>query len=226
MAHKQSKGTCAYCGKEWSKSGITKHLTTCPQRQDAIATTEGKKGNSESLYHLRVQDTYRSEFWLDLEMRGSKTLQDLDNYLRAIWLECCGHMSQFSLGRGFEREVGMRRKISDAFQKSDELTHIYDFGTSSETQVRCVGVREGKPTTTKAIVLMARNKMPEYPCMDCEEISTHLCMECLIEDQLSGTLCDKHAKSHPHHNYGEPTELVNSPRMGMCGYDGPADPPY
>lgn len=90
---KQSKGTCAYCGKELSKGGITKHLTTCPQRQEAIANAEKKKGNSELLYHLRVQDAYRSEYWLDLEMRGSKTLQDLDTYLRSIWLECCGHMS-------------------------------------------------------------------------------------------------------------------------------------
>lgn len=223
---KQSKGTCAYCGKELSKGGITKHLATCPQRQAAIANAEKKKANSESLYHLRVQDAYRSEFWLDLEMRGSKTLQDLDTYLRAIWLECCGHMSQFSFGGGFAREVGMRRKISDVFQNSDELTHIYDFGTSSETLVKCVGVREGKPATTKAIALMARNTMPEYPCIECEKPSTHLCMECLIEDESPGTLCDKHTKSHPHDDYGEPIELVNSPRMGMCGYDGPADPPY
>ncbi|MGG6269092.1 hypothetical protein ACQ4M3_25470 [Leptolyngbya sp. AN03gr2] len=223
---KQSKGTCAYCGKELSKSGITKHLATCPQRQEAIANAEKKKGNSELLYHLRVQDAYRSEYWLDLEMRGSKTLQDLDNYLRSIWLECCGHMSQFSLGGGFVREVGMRRKISDVFQKSDELTHIYDFGTSSETLVKRVDVREGKPTTTKAIALVARNNMPEYSCIECEKPATHLCMECLIEEHSEGTLCDNHTESHPHDNYGEPMELVNSPRMGMCGYDGPADPPY
>ena len=27
---------------------------------------------------------------------------------------------------------------------------------------------------------------------------------------------------HPHDQYGEPIPLVNSPRLGMCGYDGPA----
>ena len=26
--------------------------------------------------------------------------------------------------------------------------------------------------------------------------------------------------------YGDPISLVNSPRLGMCGYDGPAEPPY
>lgn len=226
MARKQSKGTCVYCGKELAKAGMTKHLVTCSQRQSAIATAENKKGNSELLYHLRVQDAYRNDFWLDLEMRGSKTLKDLDTYLRAIWLECCGHMSQFSLGGGFAREVGMRRKISEIFQPGTELTHIYDFGTSSETIVKCVEVREGKPLTSKAIALLARNNIPEYPCMQCGQPATHLCMECLIEDQTDGTLCDEHAKNHPHDNYGDPIPLVNSPRMGMCGYDGPAEPPY
>jgi hypothetical protein len=226
VARKQSKGTCLYCGKELSKAGITKHLVTCPERQEAIAAAESKKGSSEPLYHLRIQDAYSSEFWLDLEMRGSKTLQDLDTYLRAIWLECCGHMSQFSLGSGFAREVGMRRRLSDVFVLGGELTHIYDFGTSSETIVKCVEVREGKPLTTKAIALMARNNMPEYLCIECGKPATHLCMECIVEDQTAGTLCDQHTENHPHDDYGEPMELVNSPRMGMCGYNGPAEPPY
>jgi len=223
---KQSKGVCAYCGKEASKAAITKHLATCPERQAAIATAEAKKGTSESLYHLRVQDAYQKEFWLDLEMRGGKTLKDLDNYLRAIWLECCGHMSQFSLGGAFANEVGKTRKISDVFRMGDELTHVYDFGTSSETLVKSVEVRQGKPTTTKPIALMARNLMPECVCIECGKPATHLCVECQVEDETPGTLCDEHTENHPHDNYGEPMRLVNSPRTGMCGYDGPAEPPY
>jgi hypothetical protein len=226
MARKQSKGTCVYCSQEFSKAGITKHLVTCPQRQAAIAAAEEKKGSSESLYHLRVQDAYCREFWLDLEIRGSKTLQDLDHYLREIWLECCGHMSDFFLGGAFETEVSMRRKVSQVFLPGGKLTHVYDFGTSSETILNCVEVREGKPLTTRAIALMARNTMPERACIECGQPATHLCMECQSEDQTEGVLCDQHAKNHPHKSYGEPIALVNSPRMGMCGYDGPAQPPY
>ncbi|MBD2463694.1 hypothetical protein H6G89_22085 [Oscillatoria sp. FACHB-1407] len=205
---------------------MTKHLVTCSKRQEAIATAEMKKGTSESLYHLRVQDAYNSAFWLDLEIRGSKSLKDLDTYLRGIWLECCGHMSQFSLGGAFAREIGMSRKIGEVFRQGGELTHVYDFGTSSETLVKYVDEREGNPLTNKAIALMARNNMPEYPCMECGKPATHLCMECLIDEQTEGVLCDEHTENHPHDNYGEPIPLVNSPRMGMCGYDGPAEPPY
>ena len=41
-----------------------------------------------------------------------------------------------------------------------------------------------------------------------------------------GMLCQLHAGTHPHDDYGNPVSIVNSPRMGMCGYDGPAEPPY
>jgi len=223
---KQSKGTCAYCGKEAAKGSMTKHLATCPQRQAAIDKAEQGKAATETLLHLRIQDAYRSEFWLDLEMRSSKSLKDLDTYLRGIWLECCGHLSQFSLSGGFASEVGKQRKIGEVFQRGGELTHIYDFGTSSETIVKLVDTREGKPTTSRPIVLMARNLMPDDRCIECGKPATHLCMECLIEAETWGTLCDEHTQVHPHDNYGEPIPLVNSPRLGMCGYDGPADPPY
>jgi len=223
---KQSKGKCAYCGQEKIKSQMTKHLATCPQRQEVIAKAERQKGDRETLYHLRVQDNWRTEFWLDLEMRGSATLKDLDAYLRAIWLECCGHLSRFSIGGWSSPEIAKRRTADEIFQPGLELIHIYDFGTSSETLIRVLETREGKPTTVRPIALMARNLMPEAECIECKQPAAWLCMECLIEKNLWGTLCDEHAESHPHHNYGDPVRLVNSPRLGMCGYEGPAEPPY
>jgi len=223
---KQSKGTCSYCGEEITKSGVTKHLSACPKRRAIIGKAEEKKAASASLYHLRVQDMWKSEFWLDLEMSGSRTLEDLDAYLRAIWLECCGHLSQFSVGGWRGKEIPKNRRIGEIFQREAELTHIYDFGTSSETLIKLVGTREGKPTTAHPIALMVRNLLPEARCIECKQPATWLCMECLMEEDTWGTLCDKHAPTHAHENYGEPIPLVNSPRLGMCGYDGPGEPPY
>jgi len=223
---KQSKGKCAYCGQEMSKGGMVKHFSTCPQRQELIARTEHKRGGQETLYHLRVQDAWRNEFWLDLETRGSATLKDLDNYLRAIWLECCGHLSRFSIGGWGGTEISKKHSASEVFEPGIELTHIYDFGTSSETLIKVVGLRKGKPTTFHPIALMARNLPPADQCIECGQPAAWLCVECLYEENRWGTLCDAHAQTHPHDNYGEPLPLVNSPRLGMCGYDGPAEPPY
>ena len=223
---KQSKGQCTYCNAEMTKNVVTRHLSTCPKHQTIIQQAETKKGKKETLFHLRAQSAHNKEFWIDMEMRGSSTLQDLDDYLRGIWLECCGHLSQFSVGAWRGEEFSMEQRIADIFPYQKELTHIYDFGTSSETVISLVGTREGHPTTSRPLALMARNLMPEAKCTECEQPATQLCMECLIEEEKWGSLCDAHAEDHPHDSYGEPIPLVNSPRMGMCGYDGPAEPPY
>jgi hypothetical protein len=223
---KQSRGQCAFCGYETTKGSMGRHLATCPQRQERSARAESAKRTPETLYHLRMQDAWGGQFWIDLEVRGSATLQDIDAYLRGIWLECCGHLSQFSVGGWGGRKIAKQRRVDAVFQGDLELTHIYDFGTSSETHIKSMGQRDGVPLTTRPMVLMARNVMPEAACIECGQPATRLCMECLIEADQQGTLCEAHAAVHPHEDYGEPIELVNSPRVGMCGYTGPADPPY
>ena len=222
----QSSGQCSYCGQITSKGGMSKHLSACAQRQAILVKAQTSKMSDERLHHLRVQADGLPMFWLDLEMRGSATLKDLDHYLRAIWLECCGHLSQFSIGGWRGQEISMSRKIDAVFQPDVTLTHIYDFGTSSETFIKSIAMRQGKPIVPNPIALMARNVMPEARCIECDQPAHWFCNQCMIEDQTPGTLCDIHVETHPHDDYGEPIELVNSPRMGMCGYTGPATPPY
>jgi hypothetical protein len=223
---KQSRGRCAFCGYETTKGSMGRHLAACPQRAERIAEAERSKRKPEALHHLRMQDAFSGDFWLDVEVRGSATLKDIDSYLRAIWLECCGHLSQFSVGGWSGQEIGKSRRVEAVFTGDVELTHIYDFGTSSETRIKALGQRTGAPLSARPMALLARNLMPETSCIECEQPATHLCMECMIEHDSPGTLCEQHASAHPHEDYGEPLELVNSPRMGMCGYIGPADPPY
>jgi hypothetical protein len=205
---------------------MARHLAACPQRQAQISSAAQTNRKPETLYHLRAQDAYASDFWLDLEVRGAATLKDIDSYLRAIWLECCGHLSQFSVGGWSGSEIAKSRRVDAVFGRGVEVTHIYDFGTSSETKIKPIGQRAGVPLTARPIVLMARNTMPEAACLECGQPAGFLCMECQIEHELSGMLCPAHTRNHPHHDYGEPIALVNSPRLGMCGYDGPAEPPY
>jgi hypothetical protein len=209
-----------------TRGGLSRHLSSCAQRQKAIAEADIKLGQAQYLYHLLVQDAWGGNFWLHLEMEGSASLEQLDSYLRAIWLECCGHLSQFSVGGWRGDEIAMSRKIAHLFSPGVELTHIYDFGTSSETLIKFVGVREGTPLTKHPIYLMARNNLPETSCEECGEPAGWLCMECLYEFNEWVTLCDKHAEEHSDDDYGGPIPLANSPRMGMCGYTGPANPPY
>ena len=83
----ENPGTCAYCGETITKRSVAKHLDKCSKRQEALLAAEASSRLEETLWHLRVQDAYNKDFWLDLEMIGSASLEKLDKYLRAIWLE-------------------------------------------------------------------------------------------------------------------------------------------
>ena len=228
----ESRGTCAYCGETLTRRSILKHLETCPPYQESLQAAEASDHPVETLWHLRIQDAYDKDFWLALEMRGSATLTKLDDYLRAIWLECCGHLSKFTIGGWGGMDVGKARKADSIFEPGLVLRHLYDFGTTSETDIKVMGFREGKATSKRPIALLARNNMPEAVCQECGQPAKWLCIECLYEEDKdrtsfgSGHLCDEHVEEHPHDNYGEPMPLFNSPRTGMCGYEGPAEPPY
>lgn len=225
---KQSRGNCVFCGKEMTRGGLARHLPACAKRQEATRAADAqKKGKTQPVFQLQVQDAWGGFFWLHLEITGTAKMRDLDNYLRAIWLECCGHLSEFSIGGAWSgHTVAMSAPAARVLSPGVELTHVYDFGTTSETRIKVVGVRQGKPLTRHPLYLMARNHPPQETCMECDQPAEWLCMECVYEHELSGFLCNKHADEHPHDDYGEPLPFVNSPRVGMCGYSGPAEPPY
>ncbi|HEX5438520.1 MAG TPA: hypothetical protein VFW98_15310 [Gemmatimonadaceae bacterium] len=71
---------------------MARHLQTCEARAERIATANRRSRPSGTLLHLQIQDAYAGQYWLHLEMAGSAALSTLDAYLRAIWLECCGHL--------------------------------------------------------------------------------------------------------------------------------------
>ncbi|MFL5577424.1 MAG: hypothetical protein ACJ79S_15805 [Gemmatimonadaceae bacterium] len=221
-----TSGTCAFCGEPVSKQGFARHLHSCADFQAAVQRAERSRRKVEPIFQLHAQDADGGQFWLDLEMRSSATLKDLDAYLRAIWLECCGHMSQFSIAGWHGGEIAMSRRAASVFQQGLELTHIYDFGTESETRIRIAGVREGRPLTARPITLLARNVMPAAACIECGAPASFLCIECVTEHESWGALCEVHAQAHAHVDYGDPIRMVNSPRMGLCGYTGPAEAPY
>jgi hypothetical protein len=220
----RTQGACTFCGRRGSRGGMSRHLQTCAARKAANRVADAQPGEPEPVIHLQVQTPTGGDFWLHLEIRGSATLKRLDDYLRAIWLECCGHMSRFTRG-GWGEEIPMNRRAREVLREGVTLTHIYDFGSSTVTMVRVVAARQGRSLDRHPIRLLARNEMPSTSCAQCEAPATRLCLECMYE-MTDAVLCEAHAASHPHEEYGEPIELVNSPRLGVCGYEGPAEPPY
>lgn len=89
-----SQGICRFCQGEFAKNKMTQHLKSCKAR---FARAAEQEGNSQRLFHILVEGKYRPEYWMHLELPAAATLEELDDFLRAVWLECCGHLSEFEI---------------------------------------------------------------------------------------------------------------------------------
>ncbi len=226
MARSRSKGTCSFCSGIYAKSAMSRHLKACPARKKEIEEDGGEvlsRGRQDIVIHLQVEGQYLPEYWLHIEVPGKATLKDLDSFLRGIWLECCGHMSNFYInGDSFASEVsmpgesGMDVPLENVVGPGMKFEYIYDFGASTELLLKVVSGRRGS-TPRGSVRLMARNQPPDIRCDSCGRPAAWICCECSDEDR--GRLCEECAETH---ECGEDMLVpqVNSPRAGMCDYWG------
>ena len=225
MTRLMSRGKCSFCKATFSKAVMTKHLKSCKQRKTASETSsEKRKSQKTKSLHLVVEGRDLSGYWMHLSTPANATLEDLDDFLRDIWLECCGHLSAFTIeGTRYSispmkeyDERGMKVALGDVLGSGMKFYHNYDFGTTTKLTLSVVSELEGEPKS-KSIQLLARNDPPSIACESCGKIATQLCSECIWSGK--GWLCDECASKH---ECGEEMLLpvVNSPRVGMCGYTG------
>ena len=64
-----------------------------------IKQADAGSENKERIFHILVEGKYLPMYWMHLEMPAKATLEDLDNFLRAIWVECCDHLSEFRIDK-------------------------------------------------------------------------------------------------------------------------------
>ncbi|MDI6708011.1 MAG: hypothetical protein QMD21_03925 [Candidatus Thermoplasmatota archaeon] len=231
MERLESNGKCSFCGDTFSKSAMTKHLKSCKRRKAALEASLEEKGHSKTkIFHIVAEGRYLPEYWLHLEAPANATLEDLDDFLRDIWVECCGHMSAFTIqearyitGAGIDSmwvSIGfvsggrdMDIALGKVLAPRLKFYYEYDFGTTTELALKVVTEREGK-IGGAPIQLLARNDPPSLVCISCGKIATWVCRSC---PWGKGWLCDRCARKH---ECGEDMLLpvVNSPRVGICGY--------
>ena len=208
-------GTCAICKGRVTKKETPKHLQKCLQAKEEDEKTAGRKKSPSKIFHLLVEGYGLSGdlYWIHLKALGSARFGDLDMFLRDIWLECCGHMSAFSLD---EEEIDMKEKLGDTLRPGQKLIYEYDFGSTTELLLNVISEFEGTLKKGKVEILV-RNGAPQIKCDQCDTPATTICTECLYDGE--GWLCDDCASTH-----GCDEEMflpvVNSPRAGVCGYVG------
>ena len=118
----------------------------------------------------------------------------------------------------------MNVAIGRVLAPGSTFSYEYDFGTTTELTGKIVSAlsRTNARLIGKPIQVLARNDSPGITCLSCGKNATQVCSECIYSGE--GCLCEECAKEH---ECGEEMLLpiVNSPRVGMCGYIGPATEP-
>ena len=261
-----SEGKCLYCGKTFAKSGINRHLMS-HLKVMAKSKTEGKS------FLIKVETGKRwgvTPYFLSILVDGEASLNRIDQFLRDIWLECCGHLSSFTnpkvrkqkgwlLGSGYDDdddefedddenddeddeddendendeddvfeyrelypgEISMKRKVKDELYKGLVLDYEYDFGATTELTITVMD--EYPVKADNPITLLSRNEPEVILCSTCGKApATQICTVCTCNQ--TEIFCDKCAKKHAKklgdEDYDSFLPVVNSPRMGECGYSG------
>ncbi|MCL2797149.1 MAG: hypothetical protein FWD58_03740 [Firmicutes bacterium] len=232
MAKSNTNGNCYICGLEAGKTVMKNHILKAHNSGD------------EPCYVLVIEGAYDPDYWLVVDIALDKSLSALDTFLRKIWLECCGHMSEFECTYSKEQADDPMRKICKlmglrtpaqqksagkakklaAFDVGDKLLHTYDFGSSTELKIS-ITAKSLRPKQKNAVRLLARNIAPRIKCSECDAQAEFICGMCggLYEGEVYCESCtDRHAKEN-----GCEREMMlpvtNSPRCGECGYTGEQD---
>lgn len=225
MARQISEGKCYLCEGTFSKAEMTRHLESCKERKAVSETPSGnQKPQKTKLLHLVIEGRYLPDYWIHVEASADATLDDLDDFLRDIWLECCGHLSAFTIEEetyfshpNYELgDQGMDIALSNILRPQTTFYHEYDFGTTTHLTLKVLSEEESG-RRRESFQILARNNTPLITCGVCGKIATLVCAGCIWEDE--GWVCDECAGEH---GCGEDMLLpvVNSPRVGMCGYTG------
>ncbi|BAB66870.1 IS1096 element passenger TnpR family protein [Sulfurisphaera tokodaii] len=223
-----SKGKCLWCEKGITTSTALRHFNSCDKVKDIL---NGKIDG----FLIKVKDKFSSDYWLYIAVPSSFTLEDLDNFLRDIWVECCGHLSEFMIngvhyGSSNTMEVSeeepdilefvpaSKKKLSDVLDKGLKFNYTYDFGSSTELILTVI---DNVKLKDKKIYVLGRNDQPQFNCAKCGKQAEYICYECLGDtgNLDESTYCKDCLKTHEHADENSGF-IPNSPRVGVCGYVG------
>lgn len=239
---KQTKGFCKYCGNEYTKGGMLRHLSACKKRKARLEVQKGKC----RYYQVSICGKYNKDYWLIIEISENATLRELDQFIRDIWVECCGHLSAFEAG-GVMYEAypdldsiwgppskSMNHKLKDVFTVGETVSYEYDYGSTTELVLSIHSYGEGEGKKEK-ITILSRNNPLEILCSHCGknkaqwidtlryyEGDAFWCEECLREYNLEEDELEEDDEEE-FYEYEIPEHFLpvcNSPRMGVCGYEG------
>lgn len=214
MSALKTNGICTTCNESIAKRSALKHVDSC------FLANNDTKSKENRTFVIRVNDG-PGIFWIYIAVPVTDTLEDLDWYIKKLWLECCGHMSMFEIGENCYNaypepghgDKSMDVPLNKVFEPGATAKYEYDFGTPTELVFEVVREYSSK-TKDDSIKLLMRNEMPKVMCQACEDQAAFICSYCQMPS------CKKCRKKDECGDMDSFLPFVNSPRTGQCGYGG------
>ncbi len=199
-------GKCFYCGKELKGRGVKRHFRT--------HLRDLKEGEDDFLILAKSHP-----FWMVIAVRKDLLLEDLDQFLRDVWVECCDHLSMFEIeGEPYPRyessiygDRSMKVRLSEVLRPDLTFRYEYDFGTTTEIDLYVFGEVKA-PLRRDGISIIGQNDLPALLCDMCGKRPAKY-----INEYNGRLICDECYNERMKY---EVLPLVNSPRAGVCGYEG------
>lgn len=245
----KSEGKCNFCDKTISKVAINRHLQkhltdksvqNKPGKSFLLKIEQNPRWGATPYFlslwidgetTMEALDAFLREMWLECCGHMSAFRNPANKRNHGGMMEIMDAYALLDEGRVDEYEMAMEelkgeipfsRKAKMVFYKDLKLQYRYDFGSTTELQLTVVN--EYPMRTDQDILLLSRNEPLELWCDECgKSPAAVLCSVCYgYEDEA--VFCSKCAKVHAKScedfdEYGT-MPIVNSPRMGVCGYDG------
>jgi hypothetical protein len=181
------------CGETAAKVAMKNHLINAHNT------------GAEPCRLILAEGAYVKNYWLLFSIATDTSMATIDKFLRQIWCECCDHLSQF--------DSNQSTKIALLATKQ-KISYKYDMGSTTEIVLTVLDALSRPPQKEK-ICLLARNMPHAKTCNTCGAPATFINA---WEDAFACAACAKKAK-----NAGVMLSFVNSPRAGVCGYEGEFD---
>lgn len=219
------KGKCRMCKTMIDRVSFKKHLPVC------IAA----HARNQRPHYLVLCSKRPFVAFLLVDARA--TFKDIDNVLRGMWVECCGHLSSFEFQASDQTDIpgrhrGFRRirsymsdspmgsydgedamsmadaKVENELRPGVSFLYSYDFGTTTVIGLEVIA-KLSVGISGKPVEVLLRNRRPIWYCKCGKQAVTYdqLKMDFLCQDDLEGR---------------DPTylsKLSNSPRFGECAYE-------
>lgn len=215
-----SEGQCPYCKETIAQKEMSKHLAV------HLKKISVEKPSRDKSFHIRVES---GPYFLNMLIDSHAPLSFLDEHLRAIWLECCGHMSTLmDKSKKYEFDddddtfgENMAQGVGQLFKKGQKLKYEYDMGSTTTLDIKVLD--EYNVSAREGTELLSRNEPLKILCHVCNEKPAF--KMCSIHEWNEASLfckscATKHKKECSDFADYAAMPIVNSPRMGVCGYEG------